>query len=609
MCGICGVIKKKKITDEDSELVRKMSKVIAHRGPDDEGFFDTEHISIGHRRLSIIDISSAGHQPMKYLGRYTITFNGEIYNYVELRKDLIKEGYKFVTNTDTEVIMASYDFWGVECFNKFNGMWALVIYDATDNKVVLSRDRFGVKPLYYYKREDYIVFASEIKAILQDKTIERKANDNIVYDYLSQGLIDHTKETFFRGIYQFPRASYVSTDFVAFDFTPVTYWNLDFNGEIEDNATKEECASFKRLFENSVKLRLRSDVPVGSCLSGGLDSSAIVCTIDNLKEDAQKQHTFSYRADVKKLDEYKYMEVVINETNVEASFVSPESNDLMSEIDDLIYHQDEPFSTTGMFAGYCVYREAKNKGVTVLLDGQGADELLCGYRKSRIYYIKKLLKDHKYANALRELCLSMSQVKSSLIFDSNRKSDIKKILRIVGINKSGNNFGEQYYNQDFLRKTTGYGYDRNKDFQYNDVFHISLPSLLRYTDRNSMAFSVESRLPFLDYRFAEYCARLSISKKIEKGYSKAIMRKSLRLPDKIKYRKDKLGFVTPEDEWIKKTNEEIKKVFLNDNFRADRYLDRKNIVRDWDKIIYEGKIPYFFRMYCLEKWMQIFEVE
>lgn len=611
MCGICGMIKREQIDSDDKRLVLSMNEKLIHRGPNDCGYYEEKNIAIAHRRLSILDLSEAGHQPMQYQDKYVIVYNGEIYNYIELRENLIKKGYVFRTQTDTEVIMAAYDYYGEECFQKLNGMWALALWDKRKHKLVVSRDRLGVKPLYYYNDGEKMIFASEIKALLCDKTLKRRANDNIVYDYLTQGLLDHTEETFFENIYKFPQASYAIID-ESLELRTKRFWKVTFSEKIGESANAAEIKTFRALFNDSVRLRLRSDVAVGSCLSGGLDSSAIVCSVNSIlqkRKDQIQQYTFSYQAQDKKLDEIEYMQAVVNETNVHAKFVSPDAENLMEDLDSLIYHQDEPFSTTGMYAGYCVYREAAQENVQVLLDGQGADEILCGYRKSRVYYLGMLKREKKYTKMLKELCLSVSQVKTSLALKSLLKSDVNKVLRILQKDKKRSNVAMEYYNEIFVRDTKGYDYDRRKNFQYNDVFKVSLPALLRYTDRNSMAFSVESRLPFLDYRLVEYCAHLPMAKKIEGGYSKAIMRKALIMPEKVRRRKDKIGFATPEDKWIRQEEKKIKELMSADSFRAKRYINQQKILENWTDIIDNNRIPYFFRLVCLERWMEIFDVE
>lgn len=611
MCAICGMIKMEGVAKCDQELIIKMRDKLVHRGPDDAGYYFDSNVALGHRRLSILDLSQAGHQPMEYLDRYVIAFNGEIYNYIELRNELSDKGYIFHTKTDTEIIMAAYDTYGSECFEKFNGMWALALWDRKEEKLILSRDRFGVKPLYYHVDGEKLIFASEIKALLEDRTIKRCANSNIVYDYLTQGLMDHTDETFFEEIYRFPQGSYAIVDkSINLEFNK--YWSMDFCEQTGNGLNDEAVGEFRDLFRQSVKLRLRSDVPVGSCLSGGLDSSAIVCCIDEIRKQERgqgaAQFTFSYRADDKRIDEFEYMQAVIDKTDVKAEYVMPKASELFEDLDSLIYHQDEPFTTTGMYAGYRVYKKARECNVKVLLDGQGADELLCGYRKSRLYYIGMLKKERKYGRMLKELILSISQIQSSKSIRSMIKSDYNKILRIIHKDKKRSNISEDYYNKDFLNSVKGYDYDRRENFQYNDVYKISLPALLRFTDRNSMAFSVESRLPFLDYKFAEYCAGLPISQKLKNGYSKAIMREALKMPEMIRKRKDKIGFATPEDLWLQKEESKIRKIMADEGFRSRRFIRQERILDNWDAIIKHNAIPYFFRIVCLERWMQIFEV-
>jgi len=436
MCGICGIFAKEKITVQHRELISKMNSVLQHRGPDDQGEYFGENVALGHRRLSIIDLSSAGHQPMKYQNRYVMVYNGEIYNYLELRQQLKEQGYIFTTETDSEVVMAAYDCFGESCFAMFNGMWALAIWDEEKQELILSRDRFGVKPLYYYIDNSKLVFASEIKAILEDETYQRIANDKIVFDYLSKGLLDHTNETFFDNVFKLPEGTYAKIKELEHEIKPVCFEKVEFKQYIDTKVDESLNKKFKETFESAVKLRMRADVPLGSCLSGGLDSSSIVCCMDDIikRENLEnRQYTFSYCAGDSKLNEEAYINEVVASTDVEPEYVRIESVNLLDELDKLIYYQDEPFSTTGMYAGFCVYRRAGEKGVKVLLDGQGADEILCGYRKSRIYYLRKLISEKRFFLALQELLGSLGQVKTSLVLKSGFKSDVNKILRILKI--------------------------------------------------------------------------------------------------------------------------------------------------------------------------------
>lgn len=605
MCGICGYSSiSKNVTDKYKILLNDMQKSMFHRGPNDMGMFQEGNVGLCHRRLSIIDLSSKGHQPMEYIGRYLITYNGEIYNYIELRKELMEYGYCFETNTDTEVLIAAYDCWKEKCLLKFNGMWAFAIWDRKEEVMFCSRDRFGVKPFYYHINEERFLFASEIKTLLCDSAIKRVANNNIVYDYITQGLVEHTEETFFEGIKKLPAASYffVKNGKVI---KKAQYYDVQFSEKIENKVTEKNIEDFSKLFRKAVELRLRADVPVGSCLSGGLDSSSIVCCVDELlkTEEKSEQHTFSFCTEDKRVDERKYMKAVVDETKVIAHQVFSDEKGLIDELTDLIYTQDEPFSSTGMYASYCVYRDAKQNGVTVLLDGQGADEILCGYRKSRIYYIKQLFSQKKYWSVIREGILSILQVKNSMFI----KNDIDKIKRIVFPNRKRTK-PASYMNKNFSDNVKGYDYDRQKNFQHNDIFVVSLPALLRYADRNSMAFSVESRLPFLDFNFVEFCADLSVSKKICNGMSKYIMRKSLKMPEIVRKRKDKIGFATPEDIWIKRNSSSFKKLFQEDEVRMGQIIDYKRLLSEWDSIVDRQHGTGLFRYICLELWARKFDV-
>lgn len=599
MCGICGIISKNK--NIDNNLLEEMNDKLKHRGPNDSGIIYDENLGLGHRRLSIIDLTSNGHQPMEYKNRYYIVFNGEIYNYLEIKNELEKKGYKFLTKTDTEVIMAAYDYYREKCLEIFNGMWAFALWDKQEQKLFCSRDRFGVKPFYFHKNEERILFASEIKSLLCDEKIKRIANEKIVYDYLKYGLLEHTNETFFKEIYKLPQGCYAIIDKnLKLEIKKYYYLNICNDVEYTKKVDKYK-ETFKNFFDSSIKLRLRSDVEIGCCLSGGLDSSAIVTELSNLLKNKSFE-TFSFCSQDVKTDEKKYVEYLANEKNIKTNYIYNKNIDINKIIKKVIFFQDEPFSSSSVIMSYQIYSAARKKGISILLDGQGADEILCGYRKSRLYFIKLLLKKKYILRAILEFFNSLTQIKTSF----NIKSDFQKIMYIFGKKIEKN---KDYLNKKFLQETKGVGYNTKIDFQYNDICHISLPVLLRYCDRNSMASSVESRLPFLDYRLVDFCLSLPLNLKINKGYSKYILRSSIDIPPKIKNRKDKIGFAVPEKAWIKEEASELKKIFENRNFRSSRFIDNKLILENWSKIISKNEIPHFFRYICLELWMQVFEVK
>lgn len=605
MCGICGIINKTGITVEERTLIKKMNEIQRHRGPDDEGEYIEKTVALGHRRLSIFDLSAAGHQPMLYKEKYVISYNGEVYNYPELKKELKKEGYRFFSNTDTEVILAAYDRWGIECLHRFNGFWAFALYNIETKELILSRDRFGVKPLYYCVNEKRIIFASEIKAILEDRSVERVANENVVQDFLINGLVDFSDETFYKGIFRIPAGCNMIIH-PDLSYKIQQYYEMKFSDCVDEKISADKIKNFKKLFVKAVGLRMRADVKVGSCLSGGLDSSSIVCQVNELlkkREKRDKQETFSACYKNFELDESKYINAVRMKTGVKSNLVYPDSAGIRNDLEKVIYHQDEPFATMSIYASYCVMRCAKEKGVTVLLDGQGADEILCGYRKSRIYYIKKLISNKKYINAIKEFLYSLSQFKIT----ESRKNDILKIKQILF--KQTDMEKEKYFlSEEFAKQDLKFQYNFVDDFIYTDFYNISLPALLRFADRNSMAFSIEDRLPFLDFTFVEFVSKLPLSAKICNGYSKYIMRKALPMPEIIRKRKDKIGFSVPDLLWINENKDYFLSIFHNESFRSKRFVDNRKIVRNWEKIL-SGEIKVdLFRYICMELWMQMFSV-
>ena len=608
MCGICGFYDPRGARPEGEALLRRMNAAQKHRGPDDEGIWLEGPVGLGHVRLSILDLSSAGHQPMHYGERYIIVYNGEIYNYIELREELMRAGYEFCTHCDTEVVLAAYDHWGEGCQTRFNGFWAFAVYDRQDESLFLSRDRYGVKPLYYTEKPGCLLFASEIKTLLQDGRVPRVANDAVIFDYLVNGFVDCTDETFFDGIYRLEAGCCLRVRRGG-EKELRRYYELPYRERLVEPVDEGMVREFRRLFEQSIRLRLRADVPVGSCLSGGLDSSSIVCE-SNRQLRAQgcgdDQHTFSscYRGDPN--DERKFMDAVIGRTGVKACFTYPTGDTLFEDLEHLIYTQDEPFVSTSMYASYCVMRLAHENGAKVLLDGQGADEILCGYRKARVYYIKRLLSAGKLGRAARELFAYLPYMRKGK--NVSLLADLNMIRQFLG-KSSSTDIRHRYLEADFAKRTLRNSYAENDRFLLNDFDRIVLPALLRYVDRNSMAFSIEDRLPFLDYRLVEYAMDLPLNAKIADGYSKAIMRKALDMPELIRKRRDKIGFYTPENAWMAAHLDEYRAVFEAPDFRAARYIRPDRILADWDSLTRGKDDIGLFRYICLEKWMRIFDVQ
>ncbi|AJC74261.1 asparagine synthase [Pseudothermotoga hypogea DSM 11164 = NBRC 106472] len=620
MCGIAGII------NEDGapvleEEIKAMTRLIAHRGPDHEGFYFGKDFALGHRRLRIIDLSDLSNQPMKYVGQngeYVIVYNGEIYNYIEIRDELIAAGYRFSTQSDTEVILASYDRWGLDCVNKFNGIWAFAIYDQRKNLMFLSRDRFGVKPLYYTKIGSKFCFGSEIKQFTTVKGWRARMNHRRVYDYLTFNLIDHTNETMFEGVYQLRGGEYLLYDLTTKRFT-VQRW-YDIKIEKIDIPYEEAQKKFRELVFDSVRLQLRSDVKVGSCLSGGLDSSTLVSVMRRLLGANGKIETVSFCSEFEKYNEEKYVDEVVKHTNVVSHKVSPKFEDFFAElnsngsneIESLVWHQDEPFGSASIFAQYSVFKEARKNGIIVMLDGQGADEILAGYHSSVGIYLASLLRRFKLRvfskefRAVKSVWPNVGVTKYVLV---NMLPDSLKVLlrRKVG--------GSRFFSvpKDYDGGVKWMNVKNITEYAYKLVFESSLPALLHWEDRNSMAFSVESRVPYLDYRIVEFLLSLPESYIIRNGYTKAILRDSMRgiVPDKILDRKDKIGFATPEEVWMRRN----RKFVLNKIQENVKIL--KNIVRPQfagyaEKVLRDDGqkyIPTIWKVINVGEWVKTFSVE
>lgn len=607
MCGICGIFTFDHRVNES--LVRKMTRTLEHRGPDDEGHFFDENIGIGNRRLSIIGIKT-GHQPIHNENETVwITFNGEIYNFQELRK-LLEGKHKFYTNTDTEVIVHAYEEWGEECVAKFNGMWAFAIWDSRKKLLFLSRDRFGEKPLYYFFNGKKFVFASEIKSILQDKEIERIPNDKVVYKYLVHGLHDSDKNTFFENIYKLLPAHCMIVD--KNGIRTKQYWHLKINESFDFSSKNDEeyAKMFYDILEDSVRLRLVSEVPIGTCLSGGLDSTTIVTIINRLLVSGgvskeligKKQKTFSAVYKDREIDEREYIEEVAKNTGIEKNYVFPTSAKLWKEMKKIAYQQDEPFGGPSIFAQWNVMRLARKK-VTVVLDGQGGDELLAGYTPYYGIYFFNLLKKKKMFQLSKEFLLSLDLTVpfiKKFFEESKHESKIKEMLNPGFVSK----FEKEI-------KTKWHG-DNLAEFLHSEITQNSIPRLLRYEDKNSMAFSVESRVPFLDHRVVEYIFSLPINQRIKNGWTKYLLRNAVKgiVPEKIRKRRSKIGFAVPEKRWMLELKGKVMKMLNSKKFKSRKYFDQEEIHKNFEKLcrgnLDDNYVRFFWRALILEFWLEVF---
>ena len=601
MCGING------FNWEDEGLLLQMNECIKHRGPDDEGVYVKNSVSLGHKRLSILDLSTKGHQPMFYDNEnLVIIYNGEIYNYLELRDQLKKKGYTFESNTDTEVVLAAYKEWGFKCLEKFNGMWAFCIYDKNKKLFFLSRDRFGIKPLYYYRKSNKFIFASEIPPILSHK-VKTSPNNRLLCDYLLYNILEHTNQTFFNDIWKIPKGSYAIFNLETKDFKIKRWWKNEYN-RIKI-PIDEAISKFTELLRDSVNKRLISDVPVGTCLSGGLDSSTVATLINEAKR--AEITTFSAVFPGFKLDESKYIYALTDYTRIKNVKTKPNPTDFYSEISNFIEKHGEPVPGPSPYSGFCVYRLAKENNTTVLLDGQGADEILAGYHYFYGFFLKGLLRKGKIKNFLREFLplIRGTQRKLglfSLVF-LFLPSQIRRLYFYLKGNinkafykKNKTDFVDRYYSCTSL-------YDSLK-------FHLNykLEHLLKWEDRNSMAHSRESRVPFLDHRVVSFIMSLPENYIINKGETKSILRKATvnLLPPLITNRKDKIGFATPEDDWARSAEfkEILEKLFINKKPMCEEYINLKKLKNMMNAHL-QNKRNYgrqLWRVIFLEIWLQKF---
>jgi len=591
-----------------------MSDILKHRGPDDVGFFFDHKVALGNTRLSIIDIKS-GHQPVhNENSTIWITYNGEIHNFQQLRRVLEKLGHEFYTNSDTEVIVHAYEEWGENSVKKFNGMWAFALWDSNKKQLFLSRDRLGIKPLYYFLNGKRFIFASEIKALLQDESIPKMPNDKIIFEYLVQCRLDHTEQTFFNQIKRLLPAHNLLLDESRVQVKK--YWEIRCtNKETKDSHVKDDeyTGKFLGLFKDSCRLRQISDVPIGTCLSGGLDSSAIVCMINQLlmfngkksQTIGERQKTFTACFKDKRIDEREYAEEIIAQTGAEGDFVLPSSSELWRDIKKLVYYQEEPFIGTSVFAQWCVMKLASRK-VKVLLDGQGGDELLAGYTSDYLVFLQDLLKGRKIGNFVKELLLSLDivapyirQIKYFSSSYSKQLNEIKELLNYEFISE---------FDHDTEINAV---YEDLPDLLRREMTTTSLPVLLRYEDKNSMAFSLEVRLPFLDHRLIEYIFSLPVTQRLKNGWTKHILRNAMKgiLPEKIRRRREKIAFETPEATWMKELGREIKEIFASSEFGGRKYFRQREILKKFDEFC-AGKLRYypefFWRILNLEIWFRVF---
>lgn len=663
MCGIGALLDFSGALDAASAL-RSMMATVRHRGPDDEGYAliagpgtrflgggDTPEdcfshparyaprgrigaekpgparVALGHRRLSIIDLSPAGHQPMcSEDGRLTVIFNGEIYNFVELRRELEAHGHRFATQSDTEVILHAYDRWGEGCLRRFNGMFAIVIHDAREDRVLAARDRFGVKPLYYWRSPaGFLAFASEIKQFTVLPGWRAGMNGQAAYDYLNWGLTDHTRETCFAQVLQLRGGELVHDRVadLARGFRTRVWYLLTpapFAG-----TPPEAASTYRELFTDSVRLRMRADVPIGTGLSGGLDSSSIVCVVNALLREqgaSGLQKTFSACSDEKAVDEREFIDVVVRATGVDAHRTMPSVDGIFPALPRITWHQDEPFISTSIYAEWCVFELVRSTGVKVTLDGHGADELLAGYHTFFGAHYAGLFRSLRLLGLVREALASRrihghgfshsAQLALAVLLPEFLRQPLRRMAGLNATRPSWLDLGRLRAEDRDPYAGSGLKTASVNRFSAVLLTRTSLPFQLHWCDRDSMAHGVESRAPFLDYRFVEFVLGLPPACKIGAGVTKRILRQAMKgvLPVPILNRMSKIGFATPEEVWIRRTAPDRFRKAAAEALEKSRGLLTPSLMDKVDRYLAGKPIPatMIWRVINFTTWMDRFSV-
>jgi len=664
MCGISALIS---LTGAQPLLahVRAMTDVVRHRGPDGEGyalwsedsslqFFggpDTPAdiytsgiaarperdgarsdaaamVALGHRRLAILDRSPGGHQPMVTRGGdAVIVFNGEIYNHEEVRAELVALGHRFESRSDTEVILHAWLEWGTACLRRFNGMFAFVLFEPRSRRLLIARDRYGVKPCYLWRSpRGFLAVASEIKQFTKLPGWSARLDAQRAYDFLSFGITDHDRHTMFSGVTQLRGGEYLdcSLSECGEANTRIQRWYVPTPSRVR-MSMEDAARRFRELFTDAVSLRLHADVPVGTGLSGGLDSSSIVCTANGLlraQDAAAVQNTFSACSDVKEYDERRHVEQVVEHTGVSAHYVYPSVAGFFDRLQTIAWHHDEPIGDSSIFAEWCVYSLTATTPVRVTLDGHGADELLAGYHSYFGHHFADLFWRGRWARLLSEMRVTQRQHGYGARFALANLAGLgapghvtRAVRRMLGNGHAGTRWmetGALGIEERDLRSDLGMWQVSVDAFSVSQLLASNLPMQLRWCDRDSMAHSIESRAPFLDYRVVEFLLGCPSEFKISGGTTKRLLRAAMRdvLPPATVTRQDKVGFVAPEEIWIRRDQPQRFKalaaaaVTRGEGIVNGLALERANRIIDGQ----EPFSPFVTRLIGFGHWLDAFQV-
>jgi asparagine synthase (glutamine-hydrolysing) len=605
VCGIAGAIDLERGLAPAAELAGGMADVLAHRGPDDAGCLVDGPVALAHRRLAIIDLSPGGHQPMASRDeRAWLVFNGEIYNYRELRAELEVAGHTFRSSSDTEVLIAAYTEWHTGMLDRLNGMFAFAIWDRERGTALLVRDRFGVKPLYYTVAGGRFRFASEIKALLADPDVVRRPNDPRVLEFLAYGVADHSSETMFAGVSQIPPGSYLEVKPYEPPGPPVTWYGL----KARKRGSEPPAAALRQRLDQAVAFRLRSDVPVGVSLSGGMDSSSVLAVAASLRraEGMKAPASFSATTSDPNMDESRFAAEVVACTGGTNETVLPQFEGLVAELDSLIWHMDEPFHSPSVYGQRKVDELARANGMKVILDGQGGDEVLSGYH--HFHYpalLCSLLMRGKVITFVREIRARQRQVGEPPV------RSLKDVIRLFHGRRRRTAGRPDWLSPAAAvpdRPTARPSLSAHQDF---GMRIYPLPAYNHHCDRNSMTFSLESRNPLLDVDFVETARSLRPEELLHDGYTKWALREAVRdiVPASVVDRARKQGFTTDEALWVREAGlrEDFRRVFSSRSFAGRGYFDPQRAIEALEEHARGGsRASDLWRAYVVERWLRLF---
>ncbi len=641
MCGIAGILIKRG-KGIDARWLKTISRALQQRGPDDAGFLgwspsiggavvtrepsqlNGASIAFVHRRLSILDLSEAGWQPMQSDDcSCSIVFNGEIYNYVELRFELEKLGHTFHSQSDTEVLLKAYIQWGAQALQRLVGMFAFAVLDQRRDVLFLARDFFGIKPLYYYQSEDAFGFASETNTLLEFPGVVPRVNAHRLFPYLRFGITDYGGETLWHDIYQLPAAHYLEIPIHShMRLSPSRYWGVP-PYEPQAISYDEAASRLRDMLLDSIRLHLRSDVPVGACLSGGLDSSAIVMAMRRVLGNTGKIHTFSHLTSDQSLNEEPWIDIVVRATQATPHCICPSETDLLTSLEDILRCQGEPFAGTSIFAQYKVFEMAGQQNMKVMLDGQGADEMLGGYWNflgARIASLSAQWRIIRAAQLFVRACRfpDISAVGLAALVSGTLATGW---LEAKGRKLINRDLLLPWLNHDWFRKQSvgivsplrRQGPNHLRSQLVDALNTVSLPMLLRYEDRNSMRFSIESRVPFLTSQIAEFLLSLPEAYIIDQhGTRKSIFRSAMRglVPDPILDRRDKIGFAVPENQWMRALQPWVAQCLNSEAAHAIPALNLMEAKRCWQNVLSgsQSDRSFTWRWINLIEWTRLFNV-